>query len=147
MRPIAIFKVLKRNLMPKETFNTALLNISFLIPGPGRYGFSTHDSKSYFRVQISSYSQNVTWPFVVSGNNGVETPIRKMRKIDLAKNELVNQNHLGWLADWQYTYSCRQSQPAQMRVLLRNTKTGFYFQSPEAWTSDDTNALDFHHSA
>ncbi len=71
----------------------------------------------------------------------------KYLKINLAKNELVNQNHLGWLADWQYTYSCRQSQPAQMRVLLRNTKTGFYFQSPEAWTSDDSNALDFHHSA
>jgi hypothetical protein len=30
-----------------------------------------------------------------------------------------------------------------MRTLLRNTTTGLYFQGPDKWTSNPTEALDF----
>ena len=34
-----------------------------------------------------------------------------------------------------------------MRVLLRDTKTGLYFREPEAWTAETEEALSFKHSA
>jgi hypothetical protein len=32
-----------------------------------------------------------------------------------------------------------------MKVLLRSTQTGHYFQRPQGWTSDSNAALDFGH--
>jgi len=46
-----------------------------------------------------------------------------------------------WLAEDQFTRHARRKQ--QMRILVRHTKTGSYFQGLGTWTDDPDEAYDF----
>src|SRR5258708_830843 len=101
--------------------------------------------KSYFLLKVFPSTHKIYHAFFALNRQWGRDPI--FPKISLAIIDILTQNLSSWRSTG-ITHIYVGCQQGQMRVLLRNTKTGFYFRSAEeVWTSDDAEALDFHHSA